>query len=344
MNMTLSETDKRILIEVINNIHQVYASEAAFKESESTSITLPARLVRLSADVLGQSYRPEILINLDRSEIEMLLTSLFKSVEAMKSSLQSVMTALPKESVDLMRKQFADQLDPVAELIGAPPLLIESQQDKSLDELKPTELVRLHHELSESEATLNQVDLKQLREEVSQLQASVELRKEEWEGLQGTVAVKTEELDRLTSAIAETENLLDSHEIRARERLDQVLNMTGDLLDAVAPYLSRTETRIREAVETVADKVSEGKRLKTELQTRINEVSEVFEQTEQISAALSLYTQANQRVVRSVPTVVNVTKEKLSRVEEQLHEIDSQLKQALAQHQSAKHVAEMSHS
>lgn len=341
--MSFSDKDKRILIEVINHIHLAYASDQAFKESESTSITLPARLVRLSAELVGQTYRPGILSSLDKPDVELLLTSLFNAIDAMKASLQTVKTALPDELPVWVRDQFDEQLKSI-ETLGsgqsAHPL-IESGKDVPPERLEPDDQRRLHQELVNAQEDLSQVDLDKLREEVFQLEAAVRPRQREMEELQRSVSDKTAELEKLTSAISEAEQMLKTHDVKAKKQLDDVVNMAGALIAAVDPYLSKCESQIREAVETVAEKVSEGRRLKTELLARINEVSEVLEETARISAVLNLYTDANRRVVRSVPTVVNVTKEKLSRIEEQLREIDADLKQALVQHQSARHVAEV---
>jgi paraquat-inducible protein B len=339
--MSFTDKDKRILIEVINHIHNAYASDEAFKDSESSSITLPARLLSLSAEVIGHSYRPAILNGLEKLEIELLLTSLFRSIDAMKTSLQTVITALPGEMPDWARHQFEQQVDTIAglNLKLLPPM--SPQSDDLVGQAEPADLVKRHHELVEAQEALSQVDLDKLRDEVSQLEAMVGPRQREVEELQSAVSRKTAELEKLTSALSEVEKVLQSNDVKAKERFDQLLNVAGELISALNPYLPRTESRVREAVETVAEKVSAGKQLKAELLARINEVSEVLEETARISAVLSLYTEANHRVVRSVPTVINVTKEKLSRVEEQLREIDADLKQALVQHQSARHVAEV---
>src|SRR5262249_39913935 len=163
------EKDKRILIEVINNIYHAYASSEAFKDSELTSVTLPAGLVRLSADLVGESYRSEILTSLEKPAIELLVDSLFKSIDAMRASLRPVMMAVPHESSDWLRSQFEQQISSVAALNGgqqSPRTLIESQK-----ELEPADLLRRHHELLEVAETLSQIDLKQLRDEVSQLES-----------------------------------------------------------------------------------------------------------------------------------------------------------------------------
>jgi hypothetical protein len=345
--MSFTDKDKRILIEVINHIYHAYASDQAFKESESTSITLPARLVRLSAEAVGQTYRPGILSSLDKPDVELLLTSLFNSMDAMKASLEAVMTALPDELPAWVRNQFDEQLQSIAALnvdpqtAPSPRPLIESGKDITSEKLEPDELHQRYEKLANAEEALSQIDLDKLREEVFQLEAAVGPRQREMEELQRSVFNKTAELENLTCAISEAEQMLETHDVKAKKQLDHAVNIAGDLIAALDPYLSKCESRIREAVETVAEKVSEGRRLKAALLGRINEVSEVLEETARIAAVLSLYTDANRRVVRSVPTVVNVTKEKLCRIEEQLREIDADLKQALVQHQSARHVAEV---
>jgi methyl-accepting chemotaxis protein len=345
--MSLTDNDKRVLIEVINHIHHAYVSDQAFKESESTSITLPARLVRLSAELVGQTYRPGILNSLDKPDVELLLTSLFNSVDAMKASLQTVMLALPQELPAWVRDQFHEQLKSMEALSREPQTapspypLIEAGKAVQAVRLEPDDLRQRHQELADTQEALSQVDLDKLREEVSQLEAAVRPRQREMEELQRSVSDKTAELETLTSAISEAKKILKTHDVKAKKQLENVVSIAGELTAAIDPYLSKCESQIREAVETVAEQVSEGRRLKTELLARINEVSEVFGETERISAVLGLYTDANWRVVRSVPTTINVTKEKLIRIEEQLREIDAELKDALMQHQSARHVAEV---
>jgi hypothetical protein len=348
--MSFSDKDKRILIEVVNHIHHAYASDQAFTESETTSITLPARLVRLSADVVVQSYRPEILSGLEKAEIELLLTSLFKAIDAMTTALQAVMTALPGESPAWVRDQFDQQLQSIAALtalksaaqaVPATRPLIESGKETPSEKPEPADLRQRYEELSQAQEALSQIDLEKLREDVFELEATIGPRRQEAEELQRTVSDKTTELEKLTDAISEAEQILQIHDENAREQLDHLLDITSNLVTALDPFLSKGESRIREAVETLSEKVCEGRQLKADLLARINEISEVLEETLRISAGLSLYAEANDRVVRTVPTVVNLTREKLTRIEEQLREIDADLKQALVQHQSAKHAAEV---
>lgn len=342
--MSFTEQDKRILIEVINHIHHAYASDEAFRDNESTNITLPARLVRLSADVVGESYRAELLGSLQKPAIELLVNTLFKSIDAMRVSLRAVMTALPNESSEWIRAQFEQQIDSFERLKdrqqSPTPALIEAP---STAELNLTELVTRQHELSEANEVLSKLDVKQLSDEVSRLEATIGTRRQQVEDLQSTVASKTAELEKLTSAAAAAQNMLQGADAKANEQLELVLNITDDLVTALDRYIARKQSKIREAVDAVAEKVSEGKRLKAELQARINEVSEAFGETLNVAAALSSYTEANQRVGSSVPTVIDTTKEKLRRVEEELREIDEELKSALSQHQSARHVLEMAH-
>ena len=301
--MSFTDKDKRILIEVINHIHNAYSSDQAFKESESTSITLPARLVRLSADVVEQAYRPGIINSLDKPDVELLVTSLFNSIDSMRDSLTNVLAALPEELSDRVRNP-----------LPAPRGLIESGKDDSVEPLPPEELRQRHKELSDAQQDLSDVDLDKLREEVNQLEAVVGPRRRELEELQRSVAVKTAELENLTSAIAAAENMIASHDVRVKDQLERMLGISGELVAALNPYLSSCENRIREAVQTVAEKVSEGTRLKADLVARINEISAVLEETARISAVLSLYKDANHRLIRSIPTVITVTKEKLIRV------------------------------
>lgn len=344
--MSFTDKDKRILIEVVNHIHNAYVSDQAFKESEN-SITLPARLVRLSADAIGQTYRPGILGDLDKSDRELLLHSLVKAVAAMKISLQEVVDALTDQLPSELRNKLGTQLEELEsmkiESESAMPAraLLEPGIEIPPDKHEADELRERHESLLAAKETLNQVDLEELRDEVFQLEAEVEPLRSQMEELQRSVSEKTSELERLTTAIADAKQTLTTHDNNAKQQLENIVGIAGELVTAVDPYLAGCESRIREAVEKVAERVSEGRRLKGELQGRITEVSEVLAETARIAAVLRLYTDADRRVALSVPAVINVTKEKLSRVEDQLQEIDSDLKDALAQHQSAKHIAEV---
>jgi hypothetical protein len=173
---SFSDKDKRILIEVVNHIHHAYASDQAFKESETTSITLPARLVRLSADVVGQSYRPEILSGLEKAEIELLLTSLFKSIDAMTTALEAVITALPGESPAWVRDQFDQQLQSIAALtalksdaqaVPATRPLIESGKETPSEKPEPADLHQRYEELSQAQEALSPIDLEKLKTSLS---------------------------------------------------------------------------------------------------------------------------------------------------------------------------------
>lgn len=343
--MSFTDQDKRILIEVVNHIHNAYVSDQAFQGSEN-SITLPARLVRLSAETIGQTYRPEILTSLDRPDQELLLHSLVKAVAAMKLSLQGVISSLQQQLPNELSNKLGAQLKEFESMrvesqsvASAPALLEPGTQlppEKQVDDL-----VLRRDALVQAQNGLSEVNLEELREEVFRLEAEVEPKRKEMEELQRSVSEKTLELERLTNAIVEAQQVLNTTDTNARQQLDSIPGIAAALIDGIDPYLTKCEGQIREAVETVAEKVSEGRRLKAELQGRITEVSEVLAETARIAKVLKLYADANRRVARSVPAVINLTKEKLARVEQQLQEVDADLKDALTQHQSARHVAEV---
>jgi hypothetical protein len=327
--MSFTDQNKRILIEVVNHIHNAYVSDQAFQESEN-SITLPARLVRLSAEAIGQTYRQGILTSLDKSDLELLLHSLVKAIAAMKISLQGVIDVLPEQLPDELRNKLGAQLQEFESMriqtqsSTSASSLIEASKE-SPPEKQAEDLLQRRDSLVTAQNTLSEVNLEELHEEVFRLEAEVEPKRRQIEELQRAVSEKTAELERLTNAIAEAEQVLNTNDTNAREQLDRIVNIAANMIGAVDPYLPTCEVQIREAVEKVAQKVSEGSRLKAELQGRITEVSELFAETKRISEALTLYLDADRRVARSMPTVISVTKEKLNRVEHQLREIDADL-------------------
>jgi methyl-accepting chemotaxis protein len=345
--MSFTAKDKRALVEVINHIQHAYSSEQAFNESESTKITLPCRLVRLTAEVLSQTYEPVILSRLEGPELEVLLTSLLKSVDAMKGSLETVIGGLPEKLPPGMLNKLNEQVVGLEVMKGerkglsAARTLIESGEEILAEKQELDDLRRRQEDLLSAQSALSEVDLDDLRGEVTRLETAIGPRRDEMELLQRSSSEKTAELESITVAISAVQEVLDAHDGKVKGQLDKVVDLSSNLIAALDPYLPGCERRIREAVETVAEKTAEGQRLKTELQTRITEVSEVFAETARIAGALSLYAQSNNRVAKSVPTVANITREKLSRIEEQLHEIDVELTRALERHQSAKHIAEV---
>lgn len=343
--MSFTDQDKRILIEVINHIHSAYVSDQAFHESEN-SVTLPARLVRLSAEAIGQTYRPGILSSLDKSDRELLLHSLAKSIAAMKLALQGVVESLSEEPANELSQKLGAQLHEFeamrieVQASTAGRTLLNSGKQLA-PEKQVNDLLEQRDSLLTAKNTLSEVNLEELHEEVFQLDAEVEPKRKQMEELQRSLSERRAELERLTNAIADAELLLNSNDIDARQQLDRILNIFTNLITAVDPYLMKCEAQIREAVEKVAEKVSEGSRLKAELQGRIVEVSEMFAETARISEAVKLHTKANGGVARTIPTVIVLTHDRLKRVEQQLREIDEDLKEALTQHQAARHLAEV---
>jgi hypothetical protein len=345
--MSFTEKDKRVLVEVINHIQRAYVSDEAFDESESTKITLPCRLVRLTADTLGQTYQPAILKRLDAADIELLLTSLLKSVEAMKASLTSVIKALPEKlpagMLDKLNKQV-DGLEAMKierETLSVANSLVESGEEMLVEKQELDGLRQRHEDLLVAQKALSNVDLDELRGEVARLEIAVGPHREEMERLEVSVKQKTAELESLTFAISEAKKVLTANDERAKEHLTGVVDLCSNLIAALDPHLAWCENKIQESTDTLAKKTAEGQQLKAAVQARISEVNEIYEETARISGALSLYTESNNRVARSVPTVLNAAKEKLSRIEVQLREVDGELKRALEHHQSAKHVVEV---
>lgn len=317
--MSFTDKNKRALIEVINHIYYAYASDDVYIDGDSHTLLLPSRLVHLTAEVLGQTYHPELLNKLDKSNIELLLTSLVNCVDLMHVSLKAIVNSLPPLPAQMVQRV--------------------NERIEEMEKIKEGPAPPCEELIDEEGVTDGEVG--RLRAEVVQVESLIGPRREKMQQLQFSVKEKSEELRRLELAVSEAEKFLEEHDSKVRTQLDRVIDIGGALSDALESYAARNENRIHEAVETLAEKVSEGRRLKAELEARISEVSEVFAQTTSLSTMLTQYAQANRRVADNVPTVLQVTREKLNRVEEQLQTIDSNLKEALAQHQQSRHAVEV---
>jgi chromosome segregation ATPase len=344
--MNFTDKDRQALIELINNIQHAFFAEQSFSNGDLTKLALPCRLVRSAAEVLEQSYQPELISKLDESQVELLLTYLSKAIEAVSSSLEKVVSALPEKtptsilakldsrarSLEMIKKERAELFDAAQSLLGS--------ESEILNEKQKLEVLRERQRLLlGAREQLQLVNLQELSDEVSRLETEMGSSRAELEQLQQQVAERERERETISHSMSVARRSLTALDQRS-DKQAELTRLCDDLLAALNPHLARCEKGIKDAVEAIAEKTAEGKQLEQQLKTLMPEVSKVYEETAQLAASVKLYADADHHVARSVPTVMSVTREKLIRIEEQLQEIDGELRLAIERHQSAKHVAD----
>lgn len=344
--MDFTDKDRQSLIELINNIQHSFFTEQSFREGDSTKIPLPCRLLRSAAEVLGQSYKAEMIESLDDSEIELLVTYLSKALEAVSASVENVVSTLPEKAPAPMLARLKSHLlsleairNERQEIFAAAQSIIEREDEILKEKSELEDLQRRHELLLKAQRELDLVSLEDLRAQVSGLETEIGPSRAELEQLQRRAAEVEQERTAINRALTEARRGLQGLEARPEEQAG-LLNLCSDLRAALDPYLERCEKGVQSAMQTITERVEEGRQLAQQLKSRMAEVSKVCEETVQLEAALKLYADTDQRVARSVPTVMSVTRERLFRIEEQLQEIDADLKLAIEQHQSAVHVVD----
>lgn len=344
--MSFTDKDRQALVELINNIQHSFFSEQPFNGGDSAKIALPCRLVRSAAEVLEQSYQPELIGRLDESQVELLLTYLSKAIEALAGSLEKVVSLLPEKAPASMLAKLDSSVRGLemikrerAELFAAAQLLLGRENEILSEKRKLDDLQQQHQLLLRTQEQLRLVNLEDLSNEVSRLETEMGVSRTELGALQQQLAERERERDALGHAVSDARRSLATLDQRSEEHAG-LTTLCDDLLAALNPYLARCQKGIRSAVEAIAEKTAEGKQLEQQLKKRMAEVSKVCEETAQLAAAVKLYADANHHLARSVPSVMSITREKLIRIEEQLQEIDGELRLAIERHQSAKHVAD----
>lgn len=345
--MDFTDKDRQAFIELINNIQHTFFSEQSFNHGDSTKIALPCRLLRSAAEVLEQSYQPELISRLDESEVELLLAYLSKAIDSAAGSLKRVAAALPTDTPPSLLAKLdsrAKSLEMVktereALFDGAQSLM--ARESEILDEKrKLEELEERHRLLLKAQEQLQLVNLEELRSEVTRLEMEMGSSRVELEQLQRQVAEGELESEAIGNAVTHARQSLSALDQRSKELAAGLTQLFDDLLVALNPYLAHCEKGIQRAVQVIKEKTTEGQQLEQQLKSRMAEVNKVCEETAQLAAALELYAETDHRLARSIPVVINVTREKLIGIEEQLRAIDGELKLAIERHQSAKHIAD----
>jgi DNA repair exonuclease SbcCD ATPase subunit len=344
--MSFTDKDRQALIELINNIQHSFFSEQSFSDGDSTKIALPCRLVRSAAEVLAQSYQPEMISKLDESEVELLLTYLSKAIEAVSGSLSKVAAALPEKTPASMLAKLnyrAESLEMIkkerAALFAAAQSLLESESAILDERQKLEDLQQRQRLLLRTQEQLQLVNLEELSNEVSRLETEMGSSRMELEQVQRQVAEREREREAISQTVKNARDSLSKLDQKSEEQAG-LTHLCDDLLAALNPYMAQCEKGVQDALRALAEQTAEGKQLEQQLKSLMPEVSKVCEETAQLAAAVKLYADANHQLARSVPTVMSVTREKLTRIEEQLQEIDGELRLAISRHQSAKHVAD----
>jgi hypothetical protein len=347
--MSFTKSDKQKLQELINNIEHAYSSPAAFADSKSNKITLPSRLVRATADVVSQTYENGILQSLNESEVELLLTSLLKAVGSMSESLTRVIRALPEnvptgtvaklEQNSIELKALKKQREA---LFDSTQLVLESDQKLVADKEELERLRRQHEDLLAAKAELEKIDLDTLRLQVKELETEIGPQRDEMQRLQSLAAAKRAELDSIRVATIAAQEQLDRDIPQAREMFTSLLEVSNNLVAALEPHLRKYESSIQKAAAYLSGKAEEGMTLKRDLEARVAEVDIVEKDMSSLSMALRKYAESNDFVSVNIPTVINLTKEKLSRVRDLLGETDAELQTALDRHRHAHEVLQTS--
>lgn len=347
--MSFSDKDRQALIELINNIQHSFFSADAPAGGDARHLALPCRLVRLAAEVLEESYQPGVVGRLDEAEVALLVTYLSKAVESVAGSLRKVVSALPAGtpaallarfdsgagSVEAIREEHASLFAAADSLLGREAEILDRK--RQLDELRARQ-----QSLAEAQEQLRLANFESLRAEVARLEAEAGPARAELGRLRREVAERGGEAEAVGRALAEARRRLDTLDRGTAELAAGLQSLFDDLLGALGPYLSRCEKGLERAAQAIAEKLAEGLQLEQQLSARIADVNRACEDVARLAAATKLYAEADHEVARNVPTVISITREKLIRIEEQLQEIDGELRLALERHQEARHVADAS--
>jgi len=344
--MSFTEIDRQALVELINNIQHSFFSDTPFNGGDPTTLAMPCRLVRSAGEVLEQSYQAATIGGLDESEVELLLTHLSKALESVSGSFGRVVSSLPQKTPAAMLAKLESRARSLEAIKGERESLFEAagslleREAEILDEKRKLEGLRERHQsLLEAQEQLRAVDIDGLHEEVALLEAEIGPSQAELGRLQREIDGRRREGEAIGSALADARRSMGALEQGSKELAAGINGLFDELLAALEPYLARCGKGLRSAAQVVREKMAEGRELEQQLKTRMAEVNKSCEEVAKLAAAVKLYAEADHHVARSVPTVMNVTRERLIRVEEQLSEIDGELRRALEQHQSAKHVA-----
>jgi len=318
----MTDTDRRDLIELINNLHHAFAGDALATLNDPLRAMLPCRLLAEAGNLLAQTYSSDALAQLDEDALEGIVLSLRQVFRVLEASLQQVATALPASTPAALRDKAREA---ESRLLAAEDELLARKRE--LDEL-----TQRRDKLLDAKRALKQGSLARLRAEVSQLDAELGPAQAELESLRTCLADRQTALSDLNAAVNTARSKLDSLDLRERETLDRLVSLGNKLRE---PQWDRYSKSVAEALDGIGEKTQEGAQLKQELAYKIAEVDQVFIAAAELEATLRLYADANVNVARDIPNLTNGVREKLDGIKRQLAEADNDLKRALEQHQKA---------
>lgn len=340
--MAFTDKDRQALIELVNHIQHSYSPEHAGADKDPGRITLPCRLLRAAAEVTEQVYDPDSVSRLDEAEVEMLVTYLSKAVDAVVGSLSQVVAGLPKQPPAEMLAKLDQQVESLTgllkereTLLAAAQSVLEREEEVLAEQRRLDDLRQRHAALLRARERLEGTSIEELRREVEDLESKLGPARTELEQLEGRLSEGETALVAVSGALADARRRLGEQEKKAEEEFAKLVGVGESLVAALAPHAARCQRNIREIVREIGEKTAEGKQLREELTARLEEVGTVYDETAGLAEALKLYAQSDYQVALSVPGVVKTVRERLSRIEEELREVDVELARALSQHQVA---------
>lgn len=340
--MIFTDKDRQALIELVNHIQHAYSPERSGAEKDPGRITLPCRLLRAAAEVAEQVYAPESVGRLDEAEVEMLVTYLSKAVEAVVGSLRKVVAALPQQPPAEMLAKLDQQADSLMGLVreretllAAAQSVLEHEEEVLAEQQRLEDLRRRQTALGQARERLKGTSLEELRREVDELESELGPARAELEQLDGKLSEGEVALAAVSEALVNARRRLGEQEKKTDDEFAKLVDVGENLVAAFAPHAARCQRNIQEIIREIGAKTAEGKQLREGLTARLEEVGRVYDETAGLAEALKLYAQSDRQVALSVPGVVNSVRERLSRIEEELREVDVELARTLLQHQVA---------
>ena len=97
-----------------------------------------------------------------------------------------------------------------------------------------------------------------------------------------------------------------------------------------------TQADINELEDSIDEVFEDNKAMEEQLQQRMKEVDILFENSSRLKSLLDVYSNVNIYVARSLPGRFHTLTTKLNRIEQDLHEVDADLRKAIEEHQETR--------
>lgn len=104
-------------------------------------------------------------------------------------------------------------------------------------------------------------------------------------------------------------------------------------LESLKAKTGRTQTEVRQLEESIQEIVDDNRVAEEQLAQRMKEMDLLFEKDRELKSLLDVYANVNAYVARSLPGRLHSLTTKLSRIEQELHEVDDGLWSAIEEHQ-----------